>query len=961
MRMTILTTALLLVGSFAFAAQEAAQTRGVTVRDSRGSEIELYVKSHALLIGVSDYTAGWDDLDSIPDELDSVEQVLIEQGFEVDRVYDPDSDQLEQAFEDFLDDHGYDPANRLLIYYSGHGYTRKTKQGLRGYLVPADAPDPRVEERSFLRKALAMSNIENWARLMEARHVLFVFDSCFSGTIFKTRGLPDIPPHISARTAKKVRQFITAGGADEVVPAASVFTPSFVRALRGEGDTNRDGYVTGVELGVFLHDRIVGYQTGQTPQFGKIKDPNLDEGDFVFTLTATATATAPTLAPLTAVALVKDPNIRRPGGLDLSDLLDKKNRANRDWVAYQKQMQVDYATVMQLDEAASLEPEDKLVAWRRFSSTYGEDNALSQEDDELRDAARLREEYWRGAETRRSRGLARQVLASVNQGFRSPRATPVDAYRYEATFVSAAASRQVHGVRMYPDRVKLVMPSDTGEEVIVIDGDRGFLTGVQGSRELTAEEIDDTLNPDPWRPTRPITENLVNARMTEFRSEVNPDWYPDASLVGEEVVEGIPCKRVDLNVDGAETMSICVAADGAILQTVWDQPYPETGALARREMTASDIRQVQGRPAPHRLSLRIDGANAWVATTTALEFNPSIDDSLFALPRVIPMLTIETYNPTSAALSPDGSRIAGTGWDNRAKVWDTATGKPIASISLENYGDLALDVAFSPDGSRIVTGGRDARKLGVWDANTGAHLLDLNLKHRRKLFCDDVSFTTDGTMVAAQCFAQYGNDGRILRVWNASTGALTYASKEKERDELVQDHMIEGLGWTGSASGWTEMSHWLRTAEGLRGATAFSPDDSMIVTSMIYSGGMLYKLDPRTGKLLQEAKVSVGDVYFYDVEFSQDGSRIATAACHLEGSAYGGNQENGGKGYLTVWDAETLTELESIASDALCTPTANESRAVAYGPDGTPIIIGDNSQTIEVWKVLPGPNARTPD
>lgn len=129
-----------------------------------------------------------------------------------------------------------------------------------------------------------MGRILTWARDIEAKHALFLFDSCFSGAIFKAKALPKIPPHISDVTSRPVRQFISAGSAGEEVPANSVFTPSFIRAVRGEGDLDKDGYVTGTELGMYLHRKVLSYDTGQTPQYGKIKDPDLDEGDFVFAL-----------------------------------------------------------------------------------------------------------------------------------------------------------------------------------------------------------------------------------------------------------------------------------------------------------------------------------------------------------------------------------------------------------------------------------------------------------------------------------------------------------------------------------------------------------------------------------------------------------------------------------------------------------------------------------------------------
>ena len=178
-------------------------------RDGSMQKIELYKASYALLIGVSDYTAGWPDLENIPAEVEMVANSLRDHGFSVKTVMNPDSDELEDSFEEFIDKYGYDSQNRLLFLFSGHGYTRK--QGKKGYLVPVDAPDPRIDERGFVRKALSMSQINTWARQIEAKHALFLFDSCFSGTIFKTKALPEHPPHITSLTVKPVRQFITAG------------------------------------------------------------------------------------------------------------------------------------------------------------------------------------------------------------------------------------------------------------------------------------------------------------------------------------------------------------------------------------------------------------------------------------------------------------------------------------------------------------------------------------------------------------------------------------------------------------------------------------------------------------------------------------------------------------------------------------------------------------------------------
>jgi hypothetical protein len=92
------------------------------------------------------------------------------------------------------------------------------------------------------------------------------------------------PGIIDYKIAHPVRQFIASGAANETVPDTSIFRRQLEAALRDrEADHNRDGYVSGSELGDFLQSTVVNYSyNAQHPQYGKIRDPGLDKGDFVF-------------------------------------------------------------------------------------------------------------------------------------------------------------------------------------------------------------------------------------------------------------------------------------------------------------------------------------------------------------------------------------------------------------------------------------------------------------------------------------------------------------------------------------------------------------------------------------------------------------------------------------------------------------------------------------------------------
>src|SRR5215831_7251415 len=70
---------------------------------------------------------------------------------------------------------------------------------------------------------------------------------------------------------------------------------------------------------------------------------------------------------------------------------------------------------------------------------------------------------------------------------------------------------------------------------------------------------------------------------------------------------------------------------------------------------------------------------------------------------------------SSAAFSPDGSRIVTASLDKTAWIWDAATAKEIAVLRGHEGG--VWSAAFSPDASRIVTASDD-KTAWIWDAAT---------------------------------------------------------------------------------------------------------------------------------------------------------------------------------------------------------------------------------------------------
>ncbi|MBF0588280.1 MAG: SUMF1/EgtB/PvdO family nonheme iron enzyme [Magnetococcales bacterium] len=280
-------------------------TRGVSVvmrssenpNASKLPPAQLYEESHALVIGIDRYSAGWPRLSNAVKDAEQVAAELEQRGFQVTLKRDLNAAALKEAMERFFILKGENPNARLLVWFAGHGTTEHGE----GYLIPADAPLPRAGTR-FRLKALSLRRMGEYVRQARSKHLFAVFDACFAGTIFEgVRSAP--PPAITRVTAAPVRQFLTSGDANQEVSDDGRFRRYFLEALRGQrrADANRDGYLTASELGMYLTDRVSNLtRNRQTPRYGKLRDPDYDRGDFVFLLPDTAAS--PPKSPMRPVA-----------------------------------------------------------------------------------------------------------------------------------------------------------------------------------------------------------------------------------------------------------------------------------------------------------------------------------------------------------------------------------------------------------------------------------------------------------------------------------------------------------------------------------------------------------------------------------------------------------------------------------------------------------------------------------
>ena len=246
-----------------------------------------FTASRALVIGVDDYDSGWRKLTKAVADAKAVAEALKSGGFDdVELVTDPDGATMAAAIKRFIYGKGADPDARLLIWFAGHGHTI----GGEGYLAPRDAPMPDgtpAGEAAFQERAVAMSDFARYMNEVKARHVLAIFDSCFSGSVFDNNRV-SVPVSTAVNRARLARQYIAAGGARETAADDGAFRQAFIDALQGRAKAalGEGGHLTGASLGQHLA-RTISNATGgrQNPIYATSNVVGLDRGDFVFPVT----------------------------------------------------------------------------------------------------------------------------------------------------------------------------------------------------------------------------------------------------------------------------------------------------------------------------------------------------------------------------------------------------------------------------------------------------------------------------------------------------------------------------------------------------------------------------------------------------------------------------------------------------------------------------------------------------
>ncbi|MEE9412387.1 MAG: caspase family protein, partial [Methylococcales bacterium] len=243
----------------------------------------LFGKYHALLIGNNTYQK-LPHLDTAINDAKGIAEVLQKQyGFKTKVLLNATRYDILKALNDYrklLTD-----KDNLLIYYAGHGILDEVND--RGHWLPVDA------EPDSSANWISVQNVTDQLKIISAKHVLVVADSCYSGALTRSsiaRLEAGMTPQKRAQWIKlmlnaRSRVALSSGGLEPVLDGGggnhSIFAKALIDTLSKNNDL-MESQALYRNVSALVADAASDEDFNQVPEFSPIRHAGHAAGEFFF-------------------------------------------------------------------------------------------------------------------------------------------------------------------------------------------------------------------------------------------------------------------------------------------------------------------------------------------------------------------------------------------------------------------------------------------------------------------------------------------------------------------------------------------------------------------------------------------------------------------------------------------------------------------------------------------------------
>ena len=271
-------------------------------------------------------------------------------------------------------------------------------------------------------------------------------------------------------------------------------------------------------------------------------------------------------------------------------------------------------------------------------------------------------------------------------------------------------------------------------------------------------------------------------------------------------------------------------------------------------------------------------------------------------------------------------------------TWNTTTGDPFSTFTLNGHKDCGNTLGFSADGTMLMSVGslRQGNTVRSWDIGGNKEFTPMTLPQLRARNAS--TFSPDGKTLAGvtkDTNADAPEDTNTIGLWDLQTGTqratLVGHTWFVETITFSSDSGLLASGdRTGAIYVWdTTSGHRKKTFKGhhiAAKALAFSPDSSTLA-SMSHGSLRLWDISTSTLRATLSEQEDSGQADTLRLAFSPDSKKLASV----------------GQRKVLLWDADTHHLLSELARRGPGITT------LVFSPDSTTLLLGCGNGTIEMW------------